>query len=65
MASRLSIRTVRTAAVHVRHALFPSRLAALVALSIEVGALVLGVTPIAHLALAVATHAAILVVGRR
>lgn len=63
MVSRLSSRTVRSAAGHVRHALFPSRLAALVALTGEVGALFIGVPPAAHLTLAVVTHVAI-AVGR-
>ncbi len=60
MASRLSFHTVRNAAGHVRHTLFPSRPAALVVLAVEAGALLIGVPPAAHVVLAVVTHLAIM-----
>jgi hypothetical protein len=59
MASQFPIHTRRRVAGEVRRALFPSRLGVLVAVAVEGGALLVGLSPAAHLALAVFTHLAI------
>ena len=59
MATNVPNHTVRRVADHVRHALFPSRRAALVAMAVEVGALVMHVPVAAHVLVAIVTHVAI------
>lgn len=65
MATNAPNHTVRSVADHVRHALFPSRRAALVALAVEVAALVVQLPPAAHVAVAIVVHVAIVVAQSR
>ena len=65
MATNVPNHAVRCVADHVRHALFPSRRAALVALAVEVAALVVQLPPAAHVVVAIAVHAAIVLLHDR
>jgi hypothetical protein len=65
MATNVPTHRVRSVAGHVRHALFPSRRAALVALAVEVAALVVQLPPAAHVAVAIVVHAAIAIAADR
>ncbi len=56
---------VRSVADHVRHALFPSRRAALVALAVEVAALVVQLPSAAHVSVAIVVHVAIVLAPDR
>lgn len=59
MASNVPNHTVRNVAGQVGHALFPSRRAALLALAVEVAALVMQLPPAAHVVVAIVVHVAI------
>ncbi len=62
MATNVPDHTVRSVADHVRHALFPSRCAILVALTVEVGALIVHLPLSTHLLAALSVHAVIALV---
>lgn len=65
MASITSNRTVRTVAAHIRHVLFPSRRQAIVALAVDIAALLLHMPFVAHVLVDVAVHVAFVLTDKR